>query len=99
MKKQKSQKSQIFFKYCIICEERFKPTGKATKICEKCKKIKRKETTLRLRKINKNKNNINTKIQTIIECPNCKTKMDISEIKEAIKNRIDIGLNFLLSKI
>jgi len=46
-----------------------------------------------------NKNNINSKIQTTIECPNCKTKMDISEIKEAIKQRIDLGLDFILDKI
>jgi len=47
----------------------------------------------------KNKNNINTKINTTIECPNCKTKMDISKIKQAIKNRIDLELDFILDKI
>jgi len=47
----------------------------------------------------KNKNNINTKIQTTIECPKCKAKMDISKIKQAIKNRIDLELDSILDRI
>jgi len=42
---------------------------------------------------------IKTKIQTTIECPTCKTKMDISGIKQAIKNRIDQELDYILDSI
>lgn len=38
-------------------------------------------------------------IQTIITCPNCKTKMDIKDIKNQIKQRIDAELDCILEKI
>lgn len=44
-------------------------------------------------------NNKNIKIQTIVECPKCKNKLDFSHIKEAVKQRIDSELDEILDKI
>jgi len=38
-------------------------------------------------------------INTDIECPVCKTRIDISGIKQAIKNRLDQELDWILEKI
>lgn len=38
-------------------------------------------------------------IQTVIECPECGTKMDMSDIKRAIKSRIDMELDHILDNI
>jgi len=40
----------------------------------------------------KHKNTINTKIT----CPTCGTEIDIAHIKQAIKNRIDQELDYIL---
>lgn len=29
-------KHHYFFKYCIICDKKFRPTGRSNKICEDC---------------------------------------------------------------
>lgn len=39
------------------------------------------------------------KIETTMECPNCKTKIDVSDIKRAIKERIDMELDYILDQI
>lgn len=38
-------------------------------------------------------------IDTTIICPKCKTKIDIKGIKQAIKNRLDMELDYLLEKL
>ena len=38
-------------------------------------------------------------IQTIIECPKCKTKMDITALKNIIKQRLDQELDYILEKL
>ena len=35
--KSTSVKNKIFFRYCKKCGEKFQPTGKKQKVCEKCK--------------------------------------------------------------
>lgn len=32
--------NQFFFKYCVDCGEKYKPTGKNQKKCEKCQRKK-----------------------------------------------------------
>jgi len=38
-------------------------------------------------------------IETVIECPECKTKMDVKNIKRAIKHRLDQELDYILDRI
>ena len=38
-------------------------------------------------------------INTQLECPNCKTKIDVSGIKQAIKNRLYQELDWILEEI
>ena len=38
-------------------------------------------------------------INTILECPKCGTKIDVSGIKQAIKNRLDQELDWILDKL
>ena len=38
-------------------------------------------------------------IETTITCPKCKTKMDMSDLKRAIKGRIDQELDHILDDI
>jgi len=38
-------------------------------------------------------------INTKIECPTCKTKIDVAHIKQAIKHRLDLEMDFWLEKI
>lgn len=38
-------------------------------------------------------------INTEIECPNCKTKIDIKDIKRIIKYRLDEELDYILEKL
>lgn len=38
-------------------------------------------------------------IETVMECPKCKTKIDVIGIKQAIKDRIDQELDYILDKI
>ena len=47
----------------------------------------------------KNKTNINNKINTIIKCPNCKTKIDFTQLKEAIKHKIELKIDSILEDI
>ena len=39
------------------------------------------------------------KIQTIVKCPKCGTKIDMSNIKQGIKERLDLELDYILEKI
>ena len=38
-------------------------------------------------------------INTIIECPRCKTKIDVKHIKQTVKNRLDLEMDYWLEKI
>jgi len=38
-------------------------------------------------------------INTNLTCPTCGTKIDISHIKQAIKNRLDQELDYILEKL
>ena len=38
-------------------------------------------------------------IETTIVCPECKTKIDIKHIKQAIKQRLDLELDYWLDKL
>lgn len=38
-------------------------------------------------------------IETIVECPKCKTKMNVKNIKQAIKHRIDLELDDILDRL
>jgi len=39
-------------KPCIRCDKVFQPTGRFQKLCEKCKKERQEETTIKLRAVN-----------------------------------------------
>jgi len=39
------------------------------------------------------------KIETKIECPKCGTIIDVKEIKQAIKNRLDMELDHILDEL
>ena len=39
------------------------------------------------------------KIQTTVKCPNCGTELDFSHIKQAVKDRLDQELDYLLEEI
>jgi len=39
------------------------------------------------------------KIPTVIECPRCQTKFDISALKKQIKQKIDAELDVILEKL
>ena len=38
-------------------------------------------------------------IKTIIECPECKKKIDFSGLKKEIKQRLDQELDYILDKL
>jgi len=38
-------------------------------------------------------------IETNLTCPECGTEIDVSEIKQAIKNRIDQELDYILENM
>jgi len=39
------------------------------------------------------------KINTIIICPECKTEIDVKHIKQAVKNRLDQEMDYILDSI
>jgi len=97
-------KTNTFQRYCLKCDELFKPNGKYQKICDMCQDkarakltIKQKAERLKNKKVVKHKNL--QKINTEVACPNCGEKIDFADIKQAIKDRIDQELDFLLESI
>lgn len=38
-------------------------------------------------------------IETLMECPKCKTTIDVSHIKQAIKHRLDQEMDYWLEKL
>ena len=41
----------------------------------------------------------NKPIETIISCPKCQTKIDIKNIKEAVKQRLDQEFDYILENL
>jgi len=42
---------------------------------------------------------MNEPIDTLIICPKCQTEIDVSDIKKAIKHRLDQELDYILDRL